>query len=672
MRSVLTDCIAIIDQLDVTDRTGSFVMPSNSLASSLRRGITIIALGIATSASAQAPAEAPAAAAVAPVRYTAAQFFETTAYNVAESSRHAFSPDGRFVLISSNRTGTFNVYALPVAGGDPVALTSSTTNAMYAVGYFPRDERVLITGDTGGNELDHIYVRTPDGTLRDLTPGDNLKAMFGGFSADGTTFWVMTNERDPAAFDVYAYDTTSYERRMIFRNPGGFSPAAMSADGARIALSKELTSADSDIYLATAGSDAAPTIVATSENANVAHNAYAFTPDGQQLIYATDAHGEFAQAWSYTLDGGARAPLLTADWDVSYIDYSPSGRYRVQALNADGSTALTVIDTRTGQPVALTSVPSGDLGGVRFSNDENSIAFTVISDTSPRNIFVATLADGAARRLTNALNPAMDEARLVEASVARFASYDGLQIPGILYRPHEASATNPVPAIVLVHGGPGGQSRRGYSSMVQHLVNHGFAVYAINNRGSSGYGKTFFHLDDRRHGDVDLRDVTAARDWLAGQDWISDRVAVMGGSYGGYMTAAALAFHPETFDAGVNIFGVTNWVRTLESIPAWWGAGRTALFDEMGDPATDGVRLRAISPLFHASNIRRPLLVVQGANDPRVLQVESDELVAAVRVNNIPVDYVLFPDEGHGFQRRENNITASEAYVAFLNRHLRR
>jgi dipeptidyl aminopeptidase/acylaminoacyl peptidase len=207
--------------------------------------------------------------------------------------------------------------------------------------------------------------------------------------------------------------------------------------------------------------------------------------------------------------------------------------------------------------------------------------------------------------------------------------------------------------------------------MIQHLVNNGYAVYAINNRGSSGYGKTFYHLDDRRHGDVDLRDVVAARDWLANMDWVSDRVAVMGGSYGGYMTAAALAFHPEVFDAGINIFGVTNWVRTLESIPAWWGAQRVALFDEMGDPATDAERHRRISPLFHAANIRRPMLVIQGANDPRVLQVESDEIVAAVRGNNVPVEYVVFPDEGHGFLRKENRINASEAYLRFLDQHLR-
>ncbi|MEH6665482.1 MAG: alpha/beta fold hydrolase, partial [Brevundimonas sp.] len=216
------------------------------------------------------------------------------------------------------------------------------------------------------------------------------------------------------------------------------------------------------------------------------------------------------------------------------------------------------------------------------------------------------------------------------------------------------------------------QTRRGYSAMVQHLVNHGYAVLGANNRGSSGYGKTFFHMDDRAHGEADLQDIVDGGQWLRDQDWVADdQVAVMGGSYGGYITAAALAFHPEAFEAGINIFGVTNWVRTLESIPPWWGAQRDALFDEMGDPATDAERHRRISPLFHASRIVRPMLVVQGANDPRVLQVESDELVAAVRANHVPVEYVLFPDEGHGFLRRENRITAQEAYLAFLNEHVR-
>ena len=638
------------------------------IAAALLAG-TCLTLGVANAAEARPSGAGAAQQQAEPVRYTARQFFETTSYGMASPDGIAFSRDGRSLLITNDSSGVFNAYLLPVAGGAPVRITESTDHATFGASFFPGDDRVLFTADQGGNELNHLYVRQSDGTVRDLTPGERLKANFHGFSADGRTLFVSTNERNPQMFDLYAYDAQTYERRMIFQNEG-FLIGDVSRDGRHVALVKAHTSANSDVYLAETGSTAEPRLL-TEHQGNIAYSVEGFTPDGRALIYDTDEHGEFNQAWSYDLASGERRALVQGEWDVMFVMHSPSGRYRVHALNADASTELTITDTRTGQPVRLTGIPDGDLGGVRFNRDETMVAFTVASDTSPSDIFVADLATGQARRLTSALNPAIDEDQLVQGEVARFRSYDGLEIPGILYRPREASAGHPVPAIVWVHGGPGGQSRRGYSAAIQHLVNNGYAVYAINNRGSSGYGKTFFHLDDRRHGDVDLRDVVAARAWLENMDWVSDRVAVMGGSYGGYMTAAALAFHPEEFDAGINIFGVTNWVRTLDSIPAWWGAQRTALFDEMGDPATDGERHRAISPLFHATNIRRPMLVVQGANDPRVLQPESDELVAAVRANNVPVEYVLFPDEGHGFLRKENRITASEAYLRFLDAHLK-
>lgn len=630
------------------------------------------ALPLATApAAAQNPQPAATAAPAQLPRYTARQFFETTSHQMASPDGIAFSADGRNLLVTTDASGVFNAALLPVAGGPPTPLTQSTTNAHFGASFFPDGERVIVTADQGGNELDHVYVRLADGTLRDLTPGDELKANFHGFSADGSRFFVSTNERNPQMFDLYAYDSDDYERRLIFQNEG-YLLGDVSRDGSHVALIKAHSSANSDVYLARTGEGAGEPRLITEHQGNVAYDVYGFTPDGSALIYGTNEASEFGEAWRYDLATGEKRPMIQADWDVMFVLHSPSGRYRVHAINEDASTRLTITDTRSGQPVRLTGVPEGDLGQVRFNRDESMVAFTVSSDTSPADVFVADLATGQARRLTRALNPAIDENQLVEGQIARFRSYDGVEIPGVLYRPREASAANPVPAIVLVHGGPGGQSRRGYSAMIQHLVNNGYAVYAINNRGSSGYGKTFFHMDDRRHGDVDLRDVVASRDWLENMDWVSDRIAVMGGSYGGYMTAAALAFHPEVFDAGVNIFGVTNWVRTLESIPAWWGAQRTALFDEMGDPATDAERHRRISPLFHASNIRRPMLVVQGANDPRVLQVESDELVAAVRANDVPVEYVLFPDEGHGFLRKQNRIDASEAYLRFLDQHLRR
>jgi len=565
----------------------------------------------------------------------------------------------------------FNAYALPVAGGDPVPLTASSANATFAQSYFPDGRRVLVAADQGGNELTHIYVREADGTLRDLTPGDKLKVGFVGFSDDGQTFWLTSNERDAEVFDLYAYDADTYERKLIFQNPG-MDLAAVSGDGRLVALTKSHTSANSDIYLADLQAGGAPYLI-SQHTGDVAYEVNDFGPFNATLIYTSNQDGEFAQAYAYDIANKAHNRTTQADWDVMYVAFSPNGRYRITAVNADASTQLTIEDAQTRAPIRLTGLPEGDITGVRFDPGADLAAFTVVSDTSPADVFVADLSTGQARRLTHALNPAIKEDDLVEATIVRYPGEGGVMVPAVLYRPKGASAANPAPAVVLVHGGPGGQTRRGYSAMVQHLVNHGYAVLGANNRGSSGYGKTFFHMDDKKHGEADLRDIVAGGDWLRAQDWVADdQVAVMGGSYGGYITAAALAFHPEKFEAGIDIFGVTNWVRTLQSIPTWWGAQRVALFDEMGDPAVDAERHRAISPLFHADRIRRPLLVVQGANDPRVLQVESDELVEKVRANNVPVEYVVFPDEGHGFQRRANRVTAQEAYLAFLNRYVRK
>jgi len=604
--------------------------------------------------------------------YTAQQFYDSTSFGLGSSGGHVFTADGSHVLINSDSSGVFNAYLLPLAGGEPVMLTDSASNAIFASSLFPEDSRVIYSSDGGGNELNHVYLRELDGSVRDLTPGDGHTASFIGWSGDDTSFYISTNERDPQAFDIYAYDADSYSREILFENPGNFFPGDVSDDGRWMILSRNNSSADSDLFLVDLKGDKKPKLI-TEHEGNISYGSYGFSRDSSKLIFSTNEHGEFNQAWNYDLTTGETTVYLKADWDVSFISYSRSGRYRVSAVNADALTRLTLLDQQMGSEVKLSGIPEGNLGSIRFNEDESQIAFTVSSDTSPSDIYVANLASGQAKRLTRALNSAIDEMALVTASIGRFASYDGVKIPGILYRPQGASKDNQASVIVWVHGGPGGQSRRGYNPAIQHLVNNGYAVYAINNRGSSGYGKTFFHMDDKRHGEADLGDIVASKDYLQGMDWIADdRIAIMGGSYGGYMVAAALAFEPEVFDAGVNIFGVTNWVRTLKSIPPWWGANRTALFDELGDPETDEERLRKISPLFHATNIVRPMLVVQGANDPRVLQVESDELVAAVKANGVEVEYILFEDEGHGFRKKENRIEASEAYLTFLDEHIGR
>lgn len=633
--------------------------------------VSILAAALVTGCGQQAGTETATDKAVAAdvPKYSAEAFFATTSYGLAGGK--AFSPDNSKLLIHSDKSGIFNVFALPVNGGDAVALTQSDSDAMFAVSWFPDDERILFTFDNGGNELNHIVVREQDGSLTDLTPGEDLKAGFGGWSSDGDNFFLTSNERDAASFDLYRYSASDYARELIFENPG-YQIAAISGDGRWLALVKPRTSADSDIYVVDLSSQEKEAVLITPHDGNVEYGVYDIAPDNQTLVYSTDEHGQFSQAWSYHLETGEKGSLVTNDWDVSYVRFSPSGSFRVAGVNADARTEVTIIDVERGATVAMPELPSGDLASIRFSADESQLALIVNADNSPSNIHVVDIAAASAVQLTSALNPAIDPAHLVVSEVIRYPSFDGLEIPSILYKPHGASAENPAPALVLVHGGPGGQTRTGYRAFVQHLVNQGYAILGANNRGSSGYGKTFYHLDDKRHGEEDLLDIVHGRTYLESLDWVDkDNIGIIGGSYGGYMVAAALTFHPEAFDVGINIFGVTNWERTLQSIPPWWEAFKEALYDEMGDPATDAERHHRISPLFHAEQIIRPLLVVQGANDPRVLQVESDELVAAVKENEVPVEYVVFPDEGHGFRNKENRITASEAYAKFLDTYLK-
>jgi dipeptidyl aminopeptidase/acylaminoacyl peptidase len=291
---------------------------------------------------------------------------------------------------------------------------------------------------------------------------------------------------------------------------------------------------------------------------------------------------------------------------------------------------------------------------------------------SPANLYVYDFATQKPLKLTESLSPEINGADLVESRVVRFKSFDGTEIPAILYQPHGATAQAKVPAIVRVHGGPGGQARMPYVASVQYLVNHGYAVLDVNNRGSSGYGKTFFKADDQKHGREPLWDCVEAKKYLQTLDYVDGKkIGIMGGSYGGYMVLAALAFKPEEFNAGVDIFGVSNWVRTLQSIPPYWEAERKSLYAEIGDPNTQLDMLREISPLFHADKITKPLIVLQGANDPRVIKPESDEIVDAIKKKKGVVEYVVFDNEGHGFTKKANEIRGNKAILDFLDKYLK-
>ena len=601
-----------------------------------------------------------------PQQYTIEQFLNTVSIFGG-----SFSFDESKILFTSNESGIYNAYTIPVAGGEPRQVTRSTENSVFAVSFFPEDDRMLYLSDSGGNEISHIYMTGLDGATKDLTPYEGARSIFYSWSRDGKSFFFGSNKRDSRFVDLYEMDIETFSPELVFQNDGGFSIGEVSNDKRYVALSKTITEHNSDIYLYDRKKQKLRHL--TPHEGDINNMPTGFTVDSRKLFYLTDEESEFIYLKAYDIMTGEVETVETADWDISYSYISWEGRYRVTAINNDARTEIRVHDLVTGELVDLPEMPEGVITSVGISRSENLMRFYVNGSRAPNDLYVYDFRSGEYRKLTDSLNPEIDKRDLVDAEVIRYPSFDGLQIPAILYKPHGTGKGDRVPALVWVHGGPGGQARVGYSSFIQYLVNHGYAVLAVNNRGSSGYGKTFFGLDDLNHGKGDLDDCVEGKKHLASTGYVDgDAIGIGGASYGGYMVLAALAFRPEEFAAGVDLFGISNWVRTLRNIPSWWESYREALYAELGNPETDEEYLRSISPLFHADKIERPLMVLQGANDPRVLKAESDEIVEAVQANGVPVEYMIFEDEGHGFVKKENQIEGYRAILAFLDEHLKK
>ncbi len=613
-----------------------------------------------TAAQASEPSSEP------PPRYTIEQLMASDAFGGL-----SFSADNSRLLFTSKRSGVANVYVMPVAGGEATHLIGSPRETVRLVGPVPGDERVLYVSDRGGDELDHLHVREADGSSRDLTPGEGLQARFAGWAQDGSRFYVSTNERDPRFFDLYEHDAATYERRLIFENDAGYQVRAVGPGGLRIGLSRIHDNANTDAFLFDTTTGELRKL--TPEAGDIVSTPQAFSRDGRHLFLTTDEGREFQHLVRLDLDSGETVSVLKLDWDVTSAEISRDGRYLVVSVNQDARTVVRLFDARTLELLATIAPQSGTISDFALAHDAPLAAVLEEGGDNPGSVDLIDLETGARTPVLDALAPQVRRQDLVAGDVVRFASYDGVSIPGVLYAPHGARPGDGRPAAIWVHGGPGDESRIGYKPLTQYLVNHGYVVYEINNRGSSGSGKTFYHLDDHRHGDADLDDVVAARGMLADTGYVDpERIAIMGGSYGGYMTLAGLAFRPEAFAAGVDLYGVSNWLRLLPNTPPWWDDLRRLLKTEMGDWEVEQDYLRDISPVFHAGRIVRPLLVLQGANDPRVLPVESEDIVARARANGTPVEYIVFDDEGHGFEKKANQIVAYRAILDFLDEHLGR
>ena len=597
-------------------------------------------------------------------KYKIDTFFD----NIAISGGYFSSSEDKLIF-SSNESGIYNVYEVNIDNGAVSQLTNSKKESFFIRSYVPGSDDFIYSADKGGNEISHLYLQKKEGEIIDLTPGENEKSSFYKWSKDNSILYYLSNKRDSRYFDLLKMSVNDWKSSVVYENKNNMSISSISGNEKFLLLSESITTSENKFFLLELSSGKITEISTTPAS----YSSAGFSIDNKSFFYITDAGKEFSYLMEYNIESEESSVLFETNWDVMYSYLSKGEKYRVIGINEDGKNTLKVYSKLDGKEIEFPSFKDGDILGLEFSESENKIRLSIGSSKMPNNLYVYDLDDKSLVKLTNSLNPKIDSKNLVNAKVIRYKSFDGLEIPAIFYEPLQASKNNKVPALVWVHGGPGGQSRMSFNPLIQYLNNQGYAILAVNNRGSSGYGKTFYKLDDKNHGENDLKDCLWGKKWLQELEYIdAEKIGIIGGSYGGYMTMAAMTFTPDEFKVGVNIFGVTNWIRTLKSIPAYWEAGRKALYNELGDPySADSIRLKKISPLFHANNIKNPVMVLQGANDPRVLQVESDEIVAEMQKNKVPLEYVVFDDEGHGFRKKENQLQGYRKIKEFLDYYLK-
>lgn len=599
-------------------------------------------------------------------QYSAQQLF-----NNKSIGGGAFNSDESKILVHANTSGIFNLYEIGIADTLMKPLTTSTKESFFSVDYVPGTNKFLYTADEGGNENAHIYLQWPgDTTAKDLTPWPGSANSVFSWSSDKKSLLFTSNKRNTSYFDLWKADTTGWNASLLFQSDSGYTPAAISSTERYIALTKSITTDKNELYLYDRTNKVLKKI---SNDHEATWNPAAFEKNDSILYYITNDGNEFAYVVKYNINAGSTTKYFSDAWDVDNMQISENEKYHTIFINEDGKNKVLLFDHTSGKAIDFPEIKDADVKSVSISPTEKNMLLTVGSSRSPDNLYSYNFDTKTLKQLTQTLNKEVDQNDLVSATVVRFKSFDGKEIPAIYYKPLTASKTNKVPALLWIHGGPGGQSRIGFSNSIQHLVNHGYAVMAVNNRGSSGYGKTFYKMDNKDHSNGDLKDCIWAKKWLQQQNYIDTaKIGIEGGSYGGCMVLGALAFYPNEFKVGVDLFGVANWPRTLKSIPPYWESFRKALYDELGDPFTaDSVRLKNISPLYNYEKIKKPLIVFQGMNDVRVLPIESEEIVAGVKKNGVPVEYITYPDEGHGFAKKENQITTSNKTLEFLDKYLK-
>jgi dipeptidyl aminopeptidase/acylaminoacyl peptidase len=592
--------------------------------------------------------------------------------NIRAATGPTLSPRADRVVFLMNTTGTAQIWSVGARGGWPDQLTFYADRVDF-VRYAPDGSGLVFGKARGGDENAQLHWMSADGTrVRALTDAPKIRHNFGGFSPDGRRIAYASNRRDPNFFDVYVMELQTGREELVYSQDGSNGVAAWSPDGRSLVVSRsnEQLSLDNDLFLVDLASRRA-THLTPHEGAAQFSDVH-FARDGRALILATNAGGEWLRLSRLDLATRKVTPLEDSAWDTDATALSRDGRLFAYTLNRDGYSELYVRGVNADGTLAARPLPvklpgKGVVSGLEFSADSTALAFTFSGARTNPNVWLYSTLGRTLSQVTRASLAGIAPASFVEPELIRYKTFDGRDIPAWYYRPQRAGGGLPV--VVSVHGGPEGQERPGFNAVYQYFLSRGYAVLAPNVRGSTGYGKTYTHLDDVRLREDSVKDLAASVEWLKTQgNADARRIAVMGGSYGGYMTLAALTLYPDLWSAGVNTVGIANFESFLRNTS---GYRRKQREREYGTLAADLEFLRSVSPIHKVDRIRAPLFVIQGRNDPRVPYTESEQIVAALRERNRPVEYILFDDEGHGVAKLSNRLALYPRVVEFLDRHMK-
>ncbi len=568
----------------------------------------------------------------------------------------SWSPDTRRVSFLTEITGVPQVWEVSAEGPSwPEQLTFYEERVSGAE-YSPTQSRLLFGMDAGGNERTQLFL-LEDGEAKDLTRAPEAIHYSGGFSPDGTRIAYTATRRNGTDFDVFVQELDG-KPEMIWEVSGYHTVSDWSSDGSFLLVSRHRSNLDNDLYRLTLATGEATLL--TPHEGEARFYGACVTPGGRSAYLATDRDGDFMRLARLDLSTLELTYLTPDDWDVESVDLSRDGRYLLASRNVEGYSDL-MLFSGEGRRMPDPDVPDGIVGGFEFSPDSRRLVFTLVGPTRNADVWVLDLPDGDARRITRSSTAGIPGSTFLRPGLVRYPTFDGREIPALFYEPDEDDA----PVVVNVHGGPESQSRPAFAPVTQYLLHRGYAVFFPNVRGSTGYGKAYTHLDDVGLRMDSVRDLAHAAFWLRERG--HKRVAVMGGSYGGFMVLAALTEYPELWSAGVDIVGIANLVTFLENT----GSYRRALREsEYGSLERDRGLLESISPIHKAENIEAPLMVIHGKNDPRVPVGEAEQIVERVRESGGIVEYLLYEDEGHGLAKLKNRLDAYPKIAAFLDEQL--